>query len=611
MGHARLFACALLGALLCAAPAHASVSDEIIVKRAPGLSAAERADLRTDAGVVLEEPLRVPRTELVVADDGERAEALAALNADPDVLWAEPNRVRRALTADPSFINLWGIQNTGQFVGSTADADVDGPEAWATSRGAGIDVAVVDSGVLSTHPDLRVLTGYDFVQNDADAQDGDGHGTHVAGTVAAIENGIGVVGVAPDAEILPVRVLGNDGTGTLADVVDGFDYAGDRGVRVVNASLGSGYESPTERAVIAAHPDTLFVVAAGNDAADNDDRATPTFPCNYDLDNIICVGASDWNDAPAVFSNYGATSVDLFAPGEYVYSTTYTSSYGYKSGTSMATPHVAGVAALLAAEYPAAEPAQLRDAILSGAEARPALTGSSVTGARLNAARALLEMDLTPPAAPAGVVASGDTRSVTLDWADSPEADLAEYRVRGVPSTGVFTTGASSLTLSSLADARTYTYEVSAVDAAGNESPRVTVSATTNPAPAAAPPPAVVVPPVAPSAPFIPASPTLTGARLSGRVVVCREPCRDRRGRLSFVLGANARVKLKLERKTCRGRRCSWSIKGRRGVSLMAGRNSLTVGSELAGLDLRPGSWRVTLATPQARARVPFRVYKR
>jgi len=616
----RLLTCALLGALLSAAPARAAVQEEIIVKRAPGLSAAERADVRADAGVELEAALRLPRTELVRADPGERAEALAALNADPDVLWAEPNLERRVFTTDPYFDDLWGLHNTGQVVESwpgTADADVDAPEAWVTSRGDGVDVAVVDTGVQLNHQDLSVLAGYDFVDGDATASDGHGHGTHVAGTIAALENTTAVVGVAPGAEILPVRVLDDSGRGSVDDVADGFDLAGDRNVRVVNASLGSDTYSAYERAAIAAHPNTLYVVAAGNDGADND--ATPAYPCNYDEPNIVCVGASDSDDLEASFSNYGDVSVDLFAPGLDIRSLPLTPADEWKSGTSMASPHVAGAAALLAASAPGAGPAQLKRALLDGAEAKPAFAGRSVAGARLNAAQALAELgglDVAAPAAPAGVVASGGDRAVTLGWAPNGENDLAGYRVRSVPDTaGVSTTTSSPLRLGGLTAGRTYTYAVSAVDTAGNESPRTTVSATTDP------PPPVVAPPLAPVAPLpAPAAPpptgtaapaTVTGARLSGRVALCRAPCRDRRGRLAFTLGAAARVTVKLERRTCRGSRCTWKTAGRRTLPLAGGRRSLIVGSKLAGITLRPGSWRVTLATAQHRTAVPFRVYAR
>ena len=617
MGPLRLLSLAILGGSLLTGPAHAAVAEEIIVKRAPGLSAAERADMRADADVAFGAALRLPRVELVRAEPGERAKALTVLNADPAVVWAEPNRERHMLTTDPYFADLWGLDNTGQFVlgrRGTADADIDAPEAWLTSRGEGVIVAVVDTGVQPDHPDLAVLRGYDFVDGGTTPPDRLGHGTHVAGTIAALENATGVVGVAPQAEILPVRVLDESGNGSTADVADGLDFAGDGDVRVVNASLGSYGYSSYERDAIAAHPNTLFVVAAGNDGSDND-RA-PIYPCDYGEPNIVCVGASNSDDYPARFSNFGDSAVDLFAPGETILSSIPTSGYAWSDGTSMASPHVAGVAALLTARAPGAGPPQLKRALLDAAETKPALAGLSVTGGRLNAAAALVVLgglDVTAPAPPAGATATGGDRGVTLGWDASSESDLAGYRVRAVPDRGVTTIVSPGLTLAGLAAGATYTYTVSAVDQVGNESPRTTVSATTSPAPAAPGPPLMPLPP----APLSPQSPPsgsdgivkVTGARVRGRVRLCRAPCRVRRARLVFTLSAATRVRLTLARRTCRLSRCTYAAVAARTISQPGGRRSLSVGAKLAGMTLRPGVWRVTLETARDRASASFEVH--
>ena len=381
--------------------ARADVGDEIVVMRDGGLTRGERAA----AGVRAERDLPLDGVELVSAAD--RPAALAALEADPDVAWAEPNRPRRAST-DPLAGLLWGLNNTGQSVWwrrGTPDADVDAPQAWAVSRGAGVTVAVVDTGVDAGHPDLagRLVPGYDFVEDDGDPQDGHGHGTHVAGTIAAAENGAGVIGVAPEARVMALRVLDANGAGTSADVAAAFAYAGDRGVRVVNASLGSASSSQVERRAIRDHPGTLFVVAAGNGGADgvgdDNDDATREYPCALDEANVVCVGASDATDARAGFSNYGATSVDLFAPGQDVVSDwargrpTALDRYfgagdGYEImlGTSMAAPHVAGAAALAGAVRPGWGALQLKAALLAGVDRPPGLAGAAVSGGRLNAA---------------------------------------------------------------------------------------------------------------------------------------------------------------------------------------------------------------------------------
>ena len=347
---------------------------------------------------------------MVVAEDGDRARAVAELRADPDVVWAEADR-RRSVAADPLAGLEWGLENTAQSVwgnSGTLDADIDASGAWAVTRGAGATVAIVDSGVDLAHPDLvaRLLPGYDWVGEDSDPQDLHGHGTHVAGTVAAAENGVGVVGVAPEANVFPLRVLDATGSGWGSDVAAAFDWAGDHGVRVVNASLGSDGITLAERQAIRDHPETLYVVAAGNDGDDVD--VTPHYPCAYTEANVLCVGATDSDDEIASFSNYGDVAVDLFAPGVDVVSA-YPSGFGsdldyffdtgdgyeIMNGTSMATPHVAGAAALVVAHHPEFSASQIKAALMDSADLQPALAGLARVGGRLNAAAAL---GMTPPA---------------------------------------------------------------------------------------------------------------------------------------------------------------------------------------------------------------------
>ena len=298
----------LLALALAASPARAH-AEELIVKREPGLDRSERAEVRRDADVTLVRSLTLPETEVVRAADPQAA--LAALNADPDVRYAEVDHPVHAFADDPLFSQQWALQNTGQFSG-LADADMDVPDAWARTRGAGVTVAVVDTGVDPAQPDLAGQLdphGWDFVDNDGDASDEQGHGTHVAGTVAALAgNGVGVEGVAPDAQVLPVRVLDSTGSGYDSTIAQGFDYAGRLGARIVNASLGGGGTSDTVTQAMEAHPNTLYVVAAGNEASDDD--ATPVFPCTSPAPNVLCVGASDTRDRRASFSNWGATTVE-------------------------------------------------------------------------------------------------------------------------------------------------------------------------------------------------------------------------------------------------------------------------------------------------------------
>ncbi|MET0819267.1 MAG: S8 family peptidase, partial [Solirubrobacteraceae bacterium] len=363
----------VLVALAAAAPARA----DLVLQREPGTA---RSAVLDRAGV---EPAGVvqglPRVEVVVADDGRERRALEALRDDPAVAWAEPVRVR-TVQADTA---PWGL------------AKVRAGAAWLTTRGAGVTVAVVDTGVDAAHADLagRIagnpgergggreangidddLNGYvddwrgwDFAADDNDPYDEHSHGTHVAGTVLAAADDAGVVGVAPESGLLPLQALSASGSGYTTDTAAAFAYAGDLGVPVVNASLGSSAPTMVERAAIAAHPGTLYVVAAGNGGADqvgDDNDVAPTYPCAYPEPNLVCVGASRPDDTPAPFSNVGAASVDLFAPGEGVLSTVPGGGFGSMSGTSMATPHVAGAAALVAAGHPGWTSAQRKQALL-------------------------------------------------------------------------------------------------------------------------------------------------------------------------------------------------------------------------------------------------------
>jgi Subtilase family/Thrombospondin type 3 repeat len=276
------------------------------------------------------------------------------------------------------------------------------------SSGAGQTVAVVDTGVDADHPDLagRVSGGYDWVGGDTNPDDddpglGEGHGTHIGGTIAAVrDNGVGIAGIAPNATIRPLRVLNGNGVGFGADVAAALNYAGDQNIRVVNASLGAPDPLTLESDAIAAHPGTLYVVAAGNGGANND--VWPTYPCNYALANVLCVGASDPQDRIASFSNYGHNSVDVFAPGVNILSTVPAefSATGYErnEGTSMATPHVAATAALLLERRPSMTVAELKAAIMETAAASPAFTNFSVSGGRANALAALQRAGTMAPA---------------------------------------------------------------------------------------------------------------------------------------------------------------------------------------------------------------------
>ncbi|CAN5301770.1 hypothetical protein BH09ACT13_BH09ACT13_05900 [soil metagenome] len=337
-----------------------------------------------------------------------------ALASDPRVRYVEPNHVVSLLAVpdDPSFGQLWGLNNTGQTSG-TADADIDAPEAWDTGTGSsGTVVAVSDTGVDFSHPDLAArqwtnpldpvngadddgnglvddATGWDFVSDDSNPVDDNDHGTHVSGTIgAAGDNGVGVAGVNWDVKIMALKFLDATGNGNTADAIAATLYAADHGASVSSNSWGGG---PFAQALLdaidyGASRGMLFVAAAGNDGANND--STATYPANYASEAIVSVAATDHNDLIAFFSNYGAKTVDLGAPGVNILSTTPGNTYQSFSGTSMATPHVSGVAALGKSLFPGASPYALKALLLGSVDPNASLAGKTRTNGRLNAARA-------------------------------------------------------------------------------------------------------------------------------------------------------------------------------------------------------------------------------
>lgn len=353
--------------------------------------------------------------------------AVEMLNALPFVEYAEPDYVQRT-TAVPNdqFVSLqWGVNNTGQDIRGvfgTNDVDIDGYEAWDTrTSAASMIVAIIDSGTQWDHPDLDDniwvnageianngvdddnngyvddVRGWDFFSNDNNPTDlQDGHGTHTAGTVGAEgNNGIGVAGVAWDVQLMPLRFLGTNG-GSTSDAILAINYAVANGSQLSNNSWGGGpFSNSLFNAISsAAANDHLFVAAAGNDLEDTD--VFPHYPSSYTLGNIISVAAIDNQGALSIFpsvsspgSNYGATSVDLGAPGSDIASTYPTDTYVWNSGTSMAAPHVAGAAAIVWAENPGWTYAQVRDQIFNTVDANAAMNGITVLGGVLNLDAAL------------------------------------------------------------------------------------------------------------------------------------------------------------------------------------------------------------------------------
>ncbi|MBO9542651.1 peptidase S8 [bacterium] len=325
------------------------------------------------------------------------SKTLASLQADPNIEYAEPSYQMKAFDL-PSRDE--GTPNDTLYAQQYAPQIVQAPQAWRTSKGSGMVIAVLDTGLDTTHPEFagRVVTGFNAITRKSDVRDDHGHGTHCAGVaVAAANNGQGVAGIAPDAKIMPIKVLAADGAGSDAYVARGIAWAVKNGADVISLSLGGPGENKTLAAAVqsALSKGVPVVSAMGNDGS-----GEKAFPAAYP--GVIAVGATNAKDQTADFSQYG-NWISVTAPGVQILSTfpTYKvtlNEYGFGlnyavlDGTSMATPAVAGLAALMRARYGRKlTPAQLK-AKLEGAADKVA--GQSAFdphfgNGRVNAARAL------------------------------------------------------------------------------------------------------------------------------------------------------------------------------------------------------------------------------
>lgn len=345
-------------------------------------------------------------------------EAIRRYRRNPNVLYAEPVyyvRVLQTLPNDPYFEYQWALHNTGQL-GGTQDADIDAPEAWDITQGSNeVVVAVIDTGVDYTHEDLAAnmwqnpgeipdnnidddgngyvddIYGIDTYNDDSDPMDDHFHGTHVAGIIGAVgNNGKGIAGINWRVKIMALKFLSSEGEGTIDDAIECFEYVAkmkDRGVNIIatNNSWGDYSYSQALYDAIYAHlqKGILCVAAAGNDGIDN--ALFPTYPASFYLPNLISVAATNMDDELASFSNYGRRMVHLGAPGEDIASTYLDNDYVLASGTSMAAPHVTGVAALLKAQDPSRDWKAIKNLILSGGDVLEPLVETTISGRRLNA----------------------------------------------------------------------------------------------------------------------------------------------------------------------------------------------------------------------------------
>ena len=342
---------------------------------------------------------------LIKVPAGKESQLIEALSRNPAVEYAEADELVTAATADEYFPRQYALQNSGQsftntagtlsVAGGTADADVDAVEAWNVTTGSGIKVAVLDSGVATDNPDInpKVVLRANFSSSTTN-EDNYGHGTHVAGIVAASHNTSGVAGVCPGCTILAGKVLNDSGVGSSSSLANGINWAVSNGAKVINMSIGVRASRTLETAVNNAWKKGVVLVAA----AGNGGNQTKIYPGAYP--NVIAVAATDNADAKASFSTYGASWVDVAAPGVNVYSTfpnhTFVlgtqnkRSFGYDvgNGTSMSSPIVAATAALAWSSHPGASNTSVRANIESTAD-KISGTGTNWAHGRVNADKAV------------------------------------------------------------------------------------------------------------------------------------------------------------------------------------------------------------------------------
>ena len=423
---------------------------------------------------------RVPRIGVRILQVPAKGEArvIAALSKNPNFEFAEPDYVANIILTpnDPYYAaNQWHLPK------------VNAPAAWDKTTGsAGVTVAVVDSGVQATHPDLagRVLAGYDFVNNDADPSDDNGHGTAVAGVAAARGNdGIGVAGAAWNVSILPVKVMAANGSGSHSAIANGINYSADRGARIINLSIGGTSSSRTLQSSVnyANNKGCILIAAAGNNGS-----STTVYPAAYS--GVTAVSALTQADTLASFSSYGSF-VDISAPGEGITTSWVNGGYVAISGTSFSSPLVAGIAALALSVNPSLSNTAMASLLTSNADDLGAAGKDIYFGAgRVNAARVV--STATPVAdtvAPVTAVTNpkagasiAGLRSVTVSVASSDNVGVtkAELYING-RLTASSTSGNFNFNWNTSKLARgTYDLQSRAYDAAGNTASSVVVRVT-------------------------------------------------------------------------------------------------------------------------------------
>jgi subtilisin family serine protease/glutamine cyclotransferase len=422
------------------------VPNQVIVRfkeQNKGILSAQAMSIRSNLNATVLKEFKTTGAELWNLTGVSVADAIAQYKDNPQIEYIEPNYIVHAfdrIPNDPYFSQLWGMQK------------ISAPAAWDRTTGTEIVIGDIDTGIDTSHVDLAAnlwtnpgeisgngidddgngfiddVHGWNFVSNTNNVYDDHSHGTHTAGTIAAVgNNGIGVVGVCWSAKIMAIKFLDGGGSGTTAGAISSVEYATKMHARLTSNSWGGGGYSQALYDAIKAAGDggALFVAAAGNSSMNTDIYSN--YPSGYDLDNIIAVASTTSNDALSSFSNYGLVTVDLGAPGSDVLSTLPGNSYGSYSGTSMATPHVSGVAGLVLSLNPMLNWAEVKNIILSSVDSISSLNGKTVTGGRLDAARALQNTLTWVALSPlSGTVARGSSVDLTVTF-DAANLNGGDY----------------------------------------------------------------------------------------------------------------------------------------------------------------------------------------
>lgn len=446
------------------------VPGQLLVRYTPATTAGERAEAESRAGASLRSTIDPLGVRVLTVPPARTDQALAALARNPHVDYVERDAVAQAAAIVPNdqyWSQQWGTVKTATST------------AWETTTGSSsVVIAELDTGVDFAHPDLQgaFVAGYDFVNRDTNPADDNGHGTNVAGVLAArANNSIGIAGQCWKCSIMPVKVLSASGSGSYSDVASGLTWAADHGARIVNMSLGGASSSSTLANAVsyAANKGVLIVAAAGNAGT-----SSLNYPAAYEP--TIAVAGSDAKDARYSWSSYGSW-VEVAAPG-CDYTTKLGGGYGSVCGTSFASPMTAGIAGLLASANPGASSATLRNALLSTADP----VGSWVSSGRVNAARALTAVGgSTPPPSPnpspatttfSGnltgkqtsrsypVTTGGGSYSATLGFTRASSLTLTIRNAAG--TTVAQASGGSPVTLTGTLSAGTYSFVVSGTERA-------------------------------------------------------------------------------------------------------------------------------------------------